>query len=334
MGGRGTRAQSSFDAEAVFTACAEHGVAVEINSRPERSDPPDELVELAMGLGCLFSIDSDAHAPGQLDFLQYGASGRSGSACRSTGSSTAGRGPAPGVGQRVASVTWPPRAPTPTRRPSSRCAGPASAAGRWRPTARTTRSWCSCPPGSRARRSRSGSPRCSARLEKSEKRRRPSDAALAKRAAGLSTKYLEGLADPLVVRWVENQNSRWGSCTPSDRSIRLSTRLQGMPAWVIDYVLVHELAHLIESGHTPTFWRGSTATRRPSGPRASSRGSRPPRSSASRPTRRTAPTRAPLRWPPTTSERGPAPARPSGACPGRRSAARRPATSARRSTRR
>ncbi len=93
-----------------------------------------------------------------------------------------------------------------------------------------------------------------ARLEKSEKRRRPSDAALAKRAAGLSAKYLEGLADPLVVRWVENQNSRWGSCTPSDRSIRLSTRLQGMPAWVIDYVLVHELAHLIESGHTPTFW--------------------------------------------------------------------------------
>ena len=73
MGGRGTRAQSSFDAEAVFTACAEHDVAVEINSRPERSDPPDDLVELALGLGCLFSIDSDAHAPGQLDFLQYGA---------------------------------------------------------------------------------------------------------------------------------------------------------------------------------------------------------------------------------------------------------------------
>jgi predicted metal-dependent hydrolase len=93
-----------------------------------------------------------------------------------------------------------------------------------------------------------------ARLEKSEKRRRPSDAALAKRAAGLSTKFLEGRAEPLVVRWVENQNSRWGSCTPSDRSIRLSTRLQGMPSWVIDYVLVHELAHLLESGHTPAFW--------------------------------------------------------------------------------
>ena len=72
-GGRGKRPQSTFDAEAVFSACAQHDVAVEINSRPERSDPPDDLVELAMGLGCRFSIDSDAHAPGQLDFLQYGA---------------------------------------------------------------------------------------------------------------------------------------------------------------------------------------------------------------------------------------------------------------------
>jgi putative hydrolase len=72
-GGRGTRAQSSFDAEAVFEACAAHQVAVEINSRPERCDPPDELVGLALEAGCLFSIDSDAHAPGQLDFLAYGA---------------------------------------------------------------------------------------------------------------------------------------------------------------------------------------------------------------------------------------------------------------------
>jgi predicted metal-dependent hydrolase len=93
-----------------------------------------------------------------------------------------------------------------------------------------------------------------ARLEKSERRRRPSDAALSRRAADLSAKHLDGLAEPLTVRWVANQNSRWGSCTPSDRSIRLSTRLQGMPGWVIDYVLVHELAHLIEAGHTPTFW--------------------------------------------------------------------------------
>lgn len=72
-GGRGTRPQSTFDAEAVFAACAEHDVAVEINSRPERCDPPDDLVEVALAAGCLFSIDSDAHAPGQLDFLGYGA---------------------------------------------------------------------------------------------------------------------------------------------------------------------------------------------------------------------------------------------------------------------
>jgi putative hydrolase len=72
-GGRGTRPQSEFDAEAVFGACAEHDVAVEINSRPERSDPPDDLIGVALEAGCLFSIDSDAHAPGQLDFLGYGA---------------------------------------------------------------------------------------------------------------------------------------------------------------------------------------------------------------------------------------------------------------------
>jgi putative hydrolase len=71
-GSRGTRGQSSFDAAAVFEACATNGVAVEINSRPERCDPPDELVALALDAGCLFSIDSDAHAPGQLEFQIYG----------------------------------------------------------------------------------------------------------------------------------------------------------------------------------------------------------------------------------------------------------------------
>jgi putative hydrolase len=72
-GNRGTRGQSQFDAKAVFSACAEEGVAVEINSRPERRDPPTRLLELARDLGCLFSIDSDAHAPGQLDMLDHGA---------------------------------------------------------------------------------------------------------------------------------------------------------------------------------------------------------------------------------------------------------------------
>jgi predicted metal-dependent hydrolase len=92
------------------------------------------------------------------------------------------------------------------------------------------------------------------RLEKSEKRRRPSDAGLKRRANELNERHLSGLARPQTVRWVDNQNSRWGSCTPSDKSIRLSRRLQGMPSWVIDYVLVHELAHLLEPGHDERFW--------------------------------------------------------------------------------
>ncbi|CAN5652796.1 PHP domain-containing protein [soil metagenome] len=72
-GGRGTRPESAFDAEKVFTACRDHGTAVEINSRPERRDPPTRLLKLALEIGCHFSIDTDAHAPGQLDFLGYGA---------------------------------------------------------------------------------------------------------------------------------------------------------------------------------------------------------------------------------------------------------------------
>ena len=71
-GDRGQRGESDFDAEAVFTACRDHGVAVEINSRPERSDPPGRLIELALEIGCVFSIDTDAHAPGQLEFQAYG----------------------------------------------------------------------------------------------------------------------------------------------------------------------------------------------------------------------------------------------------------------------
>jgi putative hydrolase len=71
-GGRGRRPESQFDAAAVFAACAENDVAVEINSRPERRDPPTRLLEMARDAGCLFSIDSDAHAPGQLDFPQLG----------------------------------------------------------------------------------------------------------------------------------------------------------------------------------------------------------------------------------------------------------------------
>jgi len=72
-GSRGTRPGSTFDAAAVFAECAQRRVAVEINSRPERQDPPDELIAMAVDAGCLFSIDSDAHAPGQLSLLDYGA---------------------------------------------------------------------------------------------------------------------------------------------------------------------------------------------------------------------------------------------------------------------
>ena len=70
--GRGRRPESEFDAATVFEACREAGVAVEINCRPERSDPPDRLLKLAAETGCVFAIDTDAHAPGQLDWLVNG----------------------------------------------------------------------------------------------------------------------------------------------------------------------------------------------------------------------------------------------------------------------
>ena len=93
-----------------------------------------------------------------------------------------------------------------------------------------------------------------ARIERQEKRKHRSDDDLVARAKKLNDLYLGGLAVPTSVRWVTNQNARWGSCTPGERSIRLSARLQQTPGWVIDYVLVHELAHLLEAGHTPEFW--------------------------------------------------------------------------------
>ncbi|WP_222851153.1 PHP domain-containing protein [Phytoactinopolyspora mesophila] len=71
-GGRGTRPESAFDAEVVFAACARFGVAVEINSRPERLDPPKRLLRLAVEAGCQFAVNTDAHAPGQLDWQPYG----------------------------------------------------------------------------------------------------------------------------------------------------------------------------------------------------------------------------------------------------------------------
>lgn len=93
------------------------------------------------------------------------------------------------------------------------------------------------------------------RLERSEARRRRTDEQLMRRARELSREYLHGRAEPVSVRWVDNMTTRWGSCTTTDRTIRLSDRLQQMPAWVVDYVLLHELAHLLERGHGQRFWR-------------------------------------------------------------------------------
>ena len=87
-------------------------------------------------------------------------------------------------------------------------------------------------------------------------RRRPAtDEALAAHAGQLSAKYFDGRAMPTSVRWVSNQNSRWGSATPAEGTIRLSDKLRSMPQWVIDYVLLHELAHLLVASHNAAFWQ-------------------------------------------------------------------------------
>ena len=97
-----------------------------------------------------------------------------------------------------------------------------------------------------------------ARLQRSETRRRSparaSDAALLARCRQLSTRYLAGKADPASVRWVPPMRTRWASCTPGDGTIRVSERLRDVPSWVLDYVLVHELSHLLVPGHGADFW--------------------------------------------------------------------------------
>jgi predicted metal-dependent hydrolase len=110
------------------------------------------------------------------------------------------------------------------------------------------------PAGFSAAQERAWVARMVARLAAQDQRRRPSDEALARRAVDLSERYLAGRPRPASVRWVANQSSRWGSTTTTDGTIRLSDRLQGMPPWVVDYVLVHELAHLLEHSHGEAFW--------------------------------------------------------------------------------
>jgi predicted metal-dependent hydrolase len=93
-----------------------------------------------------------------------------------------------------------------------------------------------------------------AKLRRSEQRRTPSDTGLLERAQSLNEQYLDGKAVPASVRWVDNMTTRWASCTIQTREIRVSRQVQSMPAWVLDYVLIHELAHILVPGHGPDFW--------------------------------------------------------------------------------
>lgn len=93
------------------------------------------------------------------------------------------------------------------------------------------------------------------RLARSERRRCRTDVQLMRRAQELCREFLPDGTAPASVRWVDNMTTRWASCTATTGEIRLSERLQSMPSWVLDYVLLHELAHLIEPNHDPAFWR-------------------------------------------------------------------------------
>ena len=95
------------------------------------------------------------------------------------------------------------------------------------------------------------------RLAARDQRARRSDTELAARAQRLVGRYLAeypAAGRPASIRWVSNQNGRWGSCTPADRSIRISERIQTFPDWVVDYVILHELAHLVVANHNTQFW--------------------------------------------------------------------------------
>jgi predicted metal-dependent hydrolase len=97
-------------------------------------------------------------------------------------------------------------------------------------------------------------PEMVAKVERSERKLRPSDSELLARSEKLSRELFNGLARPTSVRWSAQMAARWGSCTLDDGSIRISTRLQGMPKYVLDYVLVHELTHLLEAAHSERFY--------------------------------------------------------------------------------
>ena len=95
------------------------------------------------------------------------------------------------------------------------------------------------------------------RLNARDRRNLRTDAELAARASRLATRFLPDhptASRPASVRWVSNQSGRWWSCTPVDRTIRISNRVRDMPDWVVDYVLLHELAHLVVPSHSNDFW--------------------------------------------------------------------------------
>jgi predicted metal-dependent hydrolase len=93
------------------------------------------------------------------------------------------------------------------------------------------------------------------RLENRVRPAQQTDVELEKRAQELNRGYFNGRLRWQSIRYVENQTKRYGSCTPATGTIRLSNRLATMPAWVRDYVIVHELAHLQEANHGPRFWK-------------------------------------------------------------------------------
>jgi len=97
--------------------------------------------------------------------------------------------------------------------------------------------------------------RLQARIEHQEAKRGLDDALLQRRARALNRRYFGGKLEWTSIRWVTNQRKRTGSCTPSKGTIRISHRVAEMPAFVRDYVIVHELAHLLEPNHSRKFWR-------------------------------------------------------------------------------
>ncbi|MEM7032791.1 MAG: M48 family metallopeptidase [Chloroflexota bacterium] len=93
------------------------------------------------------------------------------------------------------------------------------------------------------------------RLAQRQKKQALDDATLVKKAKDLNRRYFKNQLNWHSIRWVTNQAQRFGSCTPANGTIRISHRLAAMPAFVLDYVIMHELAHLLEANHGKRFWK-------------------------------------------------------------------------------